>query len=1528
LPTQANRTIAELTTLTVTNTASDSSTPPSGLTYSLLSPPVGAAIDTNGVITWTPSEAQGPGTNTLTTVVTDNGAPPLSATNSFNVTVQEINTAPVLPAQTNRTILGLASLVVTNTATDTDLPANPLSYTLQAGPTNAVIDTNGVISWTPVVSQVPSTNVFTTVVTDFNSSAVNAQHLSATNSFTVVAQAVHNGPALAVQTNRTVAELTALVVTNKATDNDIPPRSLTYSLVNPPAGAAIDTNGVITWTPSEAQGPGTNTLTSVVTDNGAPPLSATNSFSVTVQEINTAPVLPAQTNRTIVGLASLVVTNTATDTDLPVNPLSYTLQVGPTNAVIDTNGVISWTPLVSQVPGTNVFTTVVTDFNSSAVNAQHLSATNSFTVVVQAIHNGPALAAQTNRTVAELTALVVTNNATDNDIPPRSLTYSLVNPPAGAAIDTNGVITWTPNEAQGPGTNTLTTVVTDNGAPPLSATNSFSVTVQEINTAPVLPTQSNRTILGLASLVVTNTAIDTDLPANPLSYTLPAGPTNAVIDTNGVITWTPVVSQVPSTNVFTTVVTDFNAFAVNAQHLSSTNSFTVVVQAVHNGPALAAQTNRTVAELTALVVTNNATDNDIPPRSLTYSLVNPPAGAAIDTNGVITWTPSEAQGPGTNTLTTVVTDNGAPPLSATNSFSVTVQEINTAPVLPAQTNRTIVGLATLVVTNTATDTDLPANPLSYTLQVGPTNAVIDTNGVIAWTPVVSQVPSTNVFTTVVTDFNAFAVYAQHLSATNSFTVVVQAVHNGPALAAQTNRTVAELTALVVTNNATDSDIPPRTLTYSLVNPPAGAAIDTNGVITWTPSEAQGPGTNTLTTVVTDNGAPPLSATNSFSVTVEEINTAPVLPAQTNRTIVGLATLVVTNTATDTDLPANPLSYILEAGPTNAVIDTNGVITWTPVVSQLPSTNVFTTVVTDFNSSAVNAQHLSSTNTFTVVAEEIHNGPALAAETNLTVAELTTLVVTNKATDNDIPPRSLTYSLVNAPAGATIATNGVITWTPSEAQGPGTYTLTTVVTDNGTPPLSSTNSFEVIVLEINTAPVLPAQTNRTIVGLATLVVTNTATDTDLPANPLSYVLEAGPTNAVIDTNGVITWTPIVSQVPSTNVFTTVVTDFNSSAVNAQHLSATNSFTVVVEAVHNGPVLAVETNRTVDELTTLVVTNHATANDIPSLTLTYSLVNPPAGAAIDTNGVITWTPSEAQGPGTNTLTTIVTDNGTPPLSATNSFEVTVLEINTAPFLPAQTNRTIVGLETLVVTNTATDTDLPANPLSYTLEAGPTNAVIDTNGVISWTPVVSQVPSTNVFMTVVTDFNSSAVNAQHLSATNSFTVVVEAIHNAPALGSQPNRTVAELTTLVVTNHATANDIPPLTLTYSLVNPPAGAAIDTNGVITWTPSETQGPGTNILTTVVTDNGAPPLSATNSFDVIVLRLNPSFESIIQVGPSVILTWNSLTGRTYRLQYSEDLASNIWTDLPPDTTAMSTSSSATNEIGASPQRFYRVILLP
>jgi len=56
---------------------------------------------------------------------------------------------------------------------------------------------------------------------------------------------------------------------------------------------------------------------------------------------------------------------------------------------------------------------------------------------------------------------------------------------------------------------------------------------------------------------------------------------------------------------------------------------------------------------------------------LTYSLVSGPAGATIDPNtGAISWNPTAAQAGSGYTFTIMVSDAGAPPVSATTSFTV------------------------------------------------------------------------------------------------------------------------------------------------------------------------------------------------------------------------------------------------------------------------------------------------------------------------------------------------------------------------------------------------------------------------------------------------------------------------------------------------------------------------------------------------------------------------------------------------------------------------------------------------------------------------------------------------------------------------------------------------------------------------------------------------------------------------------------------------------------------------------------------
>jgi hypothetical protein len=77
---------------------------------------------------------------------------------------------------------------------------------------------------------------------------------------------------------------------------------------------------------------------------------------------------------------------------------------------------------------------------------------------------------------------------------------------------------------------------------------------------------------------------------------------------------------------------------------------------------------------------------------------------------------------------------------------------------------------------------------------------------------------------------------------------------------------------VLTNTAWDTDLPANTLRFRLgPNAPRGATVDADsGVFHWRPTEFQGPGTNLIQVIVTDDGAPPLSATQQFTVVVQDV----------------------------------------------------------------------------------------------------------------------------------------------------------------------------------------------------------------------------------------------------------------------------------------------------------------------------------------------------------------------------------------------------------------------------------------------------------------------------------------------------------------------------------------------------------------------------------------------------------------------------------------------------------------------------------
>jgi hypothetical protein len=189
----------------------------------------------------------------------------------------------------------------------------------------------------------------------------------------------------------------------------------------------------------------------------------------------------------------------------------------------------------------------------------------------------------------------------------------------------------------------------------------------------------------------------------------------------------------------------------------------------------------------------------------------------------------------------------------------------------------------------------------------------------------------------------------------------------------------------------------------------------------------------------------------------------------------------------------------------------------------------------------------------------NTAPTLAPISDQSVYANTLLTFTASATDTDQPPQTLTFSLdAGVPTGASITSGGLFTWTPTAAQAPGTSLVSVIVRDSGVPQMSATNSFNVVVYQPNTPPVLSTIPGQTVYANTLLTFTASATDTDQPPQSLTFSLGAGlPTGASITSGGVFTWTPTAAQAPSTNLVSVIVRDSG-----VPQMSATNSFSAVV------------------------------------------------------------------------------------------------------------------------------------------------------------------------------------------------------------------------------------------------------------------------------------------------------------------------------------------------------------------------------
>jgi ribosomal protein S6E (S10) len=1167
--------------------------------------------------------------------------------------------------------------------------------------------------------------------------------------------------------------------------SDIDGDALNFSLSTYPAGMSIDSAiGLISWTPVNSQVGVHSVLVQVSDGNGG---TDTQSFTVDVVNTNDAPTIIS--SPVITATEDILYTYDVDATDIDSgDTLTYSLSAFPAGMTIDpVTGVISWTPVNGQV-GINSVTVDVSDGNGG-------SDSQPFTITVSNSNDPPTFMSTPVTTATEDAAYTYDVDASDID--GDTVTYSLSTYPAGMTIDNaSGLITWTSTNAQ-VGSNSVVVLISDGMGG--SDTQSFSIDVTNTNDAPSIISTPVTTATedALYSYDVDATDVDS---GDTLIYNLSAFPTGMTIDPNtGAIFWIPTNSQV-GVNSVTVVAADGNGS-------TDTQIFTITVANVNDAPTFTSSPLITATEDTQYSYDADATDIDVGD-TLSYSLTTNPAGMTIDpVTGSILWTPINNQ-VGMNNVVVVVADGNE---TDTQSFTITVANTNDPPTITSIPITTATDDVLYFYDVDASDVD-SGDTLTFSLTVFPTGMTIDPNsGIIDWTPDDSHVGPNSV-TVLVSDGNGG-------SDTQSFTINVADANDQPGITSTAIIVATEDTQYTYDVNALDPDM--DILDFSLTTKPVGMTIDSaTGVILWTPTNNQVGPNNVVVQVLDGNGG---SDTQSFTVNVANENDEPAI----NSTPIATGTEDTQYTydveADDID-SGDTLTYSLTTSPAGMTINPNsGLITWTPVNSQVGSNQV-DVLVSDGNGG-------NDAQVFFITVSNTNDAPTFTSTPIAAGTEDVQYTYDVDATDVDVGD-TLTYSLTTYPATMIIdSATGVITWTP-ENDDVGSNAVTVLIDDgNGG---TNTQSFSIMVSNTNDPPAITSVAITTATQDMLYVYDVQADDID-STDILTYTLSAFPEGMTINSGtGVISWSPSSTQIGDSSVTVEV---FDGSGE-----TDTRTFTITVANVNDPPVFTTQPKTTATEEAEYFY--EVEASDDDGDTLTFSLLNYPAGMVIDSqDGTINWTPTNEQ-MGTHSIVIKVIDgNGG---DTRQSFTITVADENDSPEITSTPITTATEEVVYAYDVEAQDSDLTDDTLVYELAVGPQGMQINsTAGIISWRPTNGQVGDNSIII-VVTDGRGG-------SDTQTFTLVVMNANDDPSISSTPVIKAKEDEQYLYDVDASDIDSGD-TLVFSLMTAPDGMTIDSaTGIINWIPDDADVGPHNIVVRV-TDNASA--FAIQSFAITVENVN------------------------------------------------------------------------
>lgn len=451
-------------------------------------------------------------------------------------------------------------------------------------------------------------------------------------------------------------------------------------------------------------------------------------------------------------------------------------------------------------------------------------------------------------------------------------------------------------------------------------------------------------------------------------------------------------------------------------------------------------------------------------------------------------------------------------------------------------------------------------------------------------------------------------------------------------------------------------------------------------------------------------------------------------------------------------------------------------------------------------------------------------------------------------DRDNPP-GLKFSLSSFPPGMTISKNGVITWSPSEEQAPASYDVVGQCEDEDGDPARGARrvpfAIRVVALEANSPPFfteLPPKEVYLAEG-ETRKWSIRGKDNDRPEQALTASLVAQypgatitPTGDLAITGGRLEWgSKVAIQIALEDSWPTPARCLETLQVIINHAPTTESLG----------------SQVVNEESPFRITIPARDGDVPKQSLRFSKIAGPATMKVDeATGLVTWETNEDDGPGSWLVRIRISDNGTPSLSVTNEFRLSVNEVNKAPFIAAIQRRVTEGLAQPIGLDANDNGDRPPQTLTYTAgkpDPYSPSLVIRVNSQTGEMVVTSgEEDGGKTFKVPITVTDNGVPK---LSSTSVLTLVVDEFNSAPIISMPVTVIITAETPWNYTPSSRDNDLPEQSLTYSLtLGSPTATGLKINektGLLTWKPTAKQAGKTYPIYVKVADSGKPSLSGT-----------------------------------------------------------------------------------